>query len=70
MNYMADHIDQDESALEPRRNPDILGQETAERILAEGFLCPLGSFLSHYVVKKKATLTHPPSFGKVLAIRC
>ena len=34
MNYTAEDFDQDDYPREPRRNPDLLGQEMAEKILA------------------------------------
>ena len=37
MNNTAEDFDRDDCPPEPRRNPDLLGQETAEKILAEDF---------------------------------
>ena len=37
MNYTAEDSAQDDCPPEPRQNPDLLGQEMAERILAKGF---------------------------------
>ena len=37
MNFTAEDFDQDDYPREPRRNPDLLGQEMAEKILAASF---------------------------------